>query len=76
MAGGVPWPPPEKNLSDNFDACRKFLSLYLCTLKNVLVISVKLEVTVCNIKVSGVVAGGRPIAKFRHFLPFFGKTIN
>ena len=36
-----------------------------------LVLSVKLQVKVCNIKVSGVVAG-----KFPHFLPFIGKTIN
>ena len=46
-----------------------------------LVISVKLEVTFCNIKASGVVADGRtPVkmlsGKFRHFLPFFRKAIN
>ena len=87
--GGAMPPPPEKILSDNFDTCRKFLSSYLRNLKNVLSTNirccrkfiscykcVKLQETVCNIKVSGVVAGGRPIGKFYHFLPFVGKTIN
>ena len=52
--------------STKIQCCRKFISCYKC----------KTRSTVCNIKVGGVVAGGRPIGKFRHFLTFVGKIIN
>ena len=53
-----------------------FPQIFSAVGRSSLVISVTLEVTVYNIKVSGVVAGEGPIGKFHHFLPFVEKAIN
>ena len=70
-------PGPLKKVCRIISMQKMFFPQIFCAVgSSSLAISVKLEVTVCNIKVSSVVAGGRPIGKFRHFLPFVGKTIN